>query len=100
MTITVAPPTVTAADVLNQAADYLEEHGHCKHDLRDWEGRVCLLGALISIGQSSGLAMGYAAMSGYLGSDPVSWNNAPERTKGEVVAALRAAALLEGGRDE
>lgn len=31
---------------LRQAADYLEEHGHCKGTFMDPQGRVCLYGAL------------------------------------------------------
>lgn len=89
-----------------KAADYIEEHGHTKYTLEDWDGRVCISGALIlagggSIGPRStvvppswsevmklvGRHVGLSAAWTVVG-----WNNAPERTQEEVVAVLREVA--------
>lgn len=96
---------------LLKAADYMEVHGHCKHELWNKEGAVCLVGALyitnamkVDVGDSAAARVGR-----YLKPDlefsggmfdhsravtaAVCWNNAPERTGEEVVAAMRATAL-------
>lgn len=42
----------TPARILLDAADYIEKHGWVQETLRDIDGRVCLLGALISVAGS------------------------------------------------
>lgn len=93
---------------LLEAADYMEEHGFCKHYLFDEDGGVCALGAIV---KASGRNFGFELSSKDLLSVvhltnfiekttefrgqlaiPL-WNNAPERTQAEVVATLRAAAV-------
>lgn len=39
-------PAVSVGDVFRRAAEVLRERGHCKGSLGDFEGRVCLYGAL------------------------------------------------------
>jgi hypothetical protein len=34
------------ADILDDAADYLEQHGRCRGQAHDSEGRLCLLAAV------------------------------------------------------
>jgi hypothetical protein len=106
------------AEILEEAANYLAEHGHTKHALMDDEGRVCAVGALrmvtgsmygsaplypsvIAVAADLGVDLdndpiGYSA-EGRAWNNVVKWNNAPERTGEEVIdqflltaAALRA----------
>lgn len=101
--------------ILLRAADLLEKHGLAKHCQRDSEGRMCMAGAIIVAAGGTpetfyswtGDALGScypsraaweAAMRVIKGLPgctygPANWNNAPERTKDEVVAKLRAVAL-------
>jgi hypothetical protein len=82
------------ADVLRRAADRIERLGHCKHALGTIEGPNCLLGAIIHEADDKDLAeravIHFTARTGIAWR--ATWNNAPERTKEEVVSALRAAA--------
>jgi hypothetical protein len=90
---------------LLDAADYIEEHGWCQGSLTSDGGRVCAGGAVL-MAHSGSLTTNYP-----LGSVPdkaiymlekyvdashyfgiASWNDAKERTKGEVVAAMRGCA--------
>jgi hypothetical protein len=91
-----------------EAADIIEERGHCKGVVENEQGNVCLYGALcfafagtakmfyaagahdatVRVGEYLGLNGPFGA-----GSAAVRWNNAPERTKEDVVNALRGAAL-------
>ena len=90
---------IKARIILNAAADYIEEHGWCQYALV-MSGRVCMLGAVNAAicGDPAGggdmlpfevtdmlhRATGSASLS--------SWNDARERTKEQVVRALREAA--------
>ncbi len=82
------------------AADLIEKHGHCKSELEDAAGRLCWVGAIRK-------ALGYPnafcpsikdyqtaidRSDAFVGDNVVVWNNAPERTAADVVAALRACA--------
>lgn len=62
--------TDRAADLLSQAADIIEERGHCKFTLVDDEGAVCLMGGLN--------AAQYGSVYWY-GSDPFDSLGADER---------------------
>ena len=109
----------TQADKVRAAADYIERAGLHKGDLYDREflqgkapnepgsysdpledGRVvatetpcCTYGALLAFDYWEGfrLLMGFERHIGITGTSAVGpWNDAPERTKEEVVAALRS----------
>jgi len=92
---------VTTRDVLHRAADLLSEFGWCQHNLGSREqGHFCALGAInqasADLGvpgatNSYGLAHSGAFMA-FKGLGDIDWNNAPGRTREEVIAALRAAA--------
>ena len=82
---------------LLKAADYIEEHGHCKGVLYNDEGAVCFRGAFIKIEALELLDLAELRLKdlgvphkGYMG--VVDWNNAPERTAEEVIAMMRHAA--------
>lgn len=107
---------------LIKAANYMDEHGHCKHILEDHTGRVCLIGALYSvifdspnpswIGINSEQVDCFDACIESLYSKNlqdnkirqdyesptsshtslVDWNNDKDRKKDEVVALFRAVA--------
>lgn len=111
MSVTEATPVtrpeveVTAADVLNRAADLLGEWGWCKGAARH-EDSFCLLGAIAFA------ANGYPPRSSaitdadctdlyvtakeilrpFTGGELGIWNDEPGRTKEQVVAKLREAA--------
>ncbi len=104
-----AKPAVTEEpwrDLVRRAADLIEMHGLAKHTTRDADGRMCIRGALmVACGwpdDRGDLYWGFAvaeardadlAIARHVGcQDLPYWNNVPERTKEEVVAALRAAA--------
>lgn len=86
--------------VLLDAADYMETHGHCKGRQEDSSGRVCLIGSLIKVTGSEKdrhpyvnearlqfeRRMGIPDFTGFL------WNDRFERTSEEVIAAMRKVA--------
>ncbi len=87
---------------LYEAANYMDEHGHAKRILMDIEGRVCLLGAISMAvdGTKDGISdlvsqceNACAKHSGVSIGILVDWNNAPERTKDEVVNLLKETAM-------
>lgn len=44
--VDIAVKPASAADIAEAAADYMDEHGWCRHNTRDAGGRVCARGAL------------------------------------------------------
>jgi hypothetical protein len=102
--------------VLYDAADLIDQRGLAKGIRRDSEGRLCLHGAIefamTGTAWSSGEKhkevsrhvrkylehnLGFVGLTDY---GCAEWNNAPERTKQEVVDALRGAAemlIVTGG---
>lgn len=84
-----------------KAADYIEQHGWCQQVLQDMDGRVCLLGALSFVASGSLCSVRLVGQVGrYLKrtgltkrGTAVVWNDKPGRTKEEVVAVLRGAAM-------
>lgn len=90
--------------LLLDAADYMDQHGHCKYMTWDPEGRVCLAGALIKVGAGSGMKILTHDTEDRLidilelirpnvgGQHPIDWNNAEERTGEEVINMLRLTA--------
>lgn len=87
------------AFVLLKAADYIDGHGWCQGAIADEEGRVCAVGAITMVTGGLDAPMGTRLdvellLYKYLGEIPVpDWNDRPERTKEQVTAALRSAAL-------
>ena len=97
------------SDVLNKAADHIQQYGHHKGAALGgghWStASACTIGAISIAGTDAGgerntveLAA-LAAMICHLGTGLVGWNDAPERTASEVVEALRAAALIEAAKE-
>jgi hypothetical protein len=90
----------TVKDTLNRAADLIEKYGHIKGQLGDRKMGMCANGAIFAaVGGSSEIwndatnALGkHLGLSGYVRYDIPAWNNAPERTKEEVITAMRDAA--------
>jgi hypothetical protein len=85
--------------VLLDAAEYIERHGWCQNQTWNEDGAVCAEGAILC---AAGETHGYkpaARLGAYLDlmevNEIADWNDAPSRTKSEVVAALREAAKLE-----
>jgi hypothetical protein len=93
-----APVTtkVTTADVLNRAADLLEEFGWCQGRAGSKaEGTMCLDRAIGEAEKDLGILLARArtTLSEHIGIPlPFIWNDTPGRTKEEVVRALREAA--------
>lgn len=100
----------TVSQVLWEAADLIEEHGHTKHvyylspegiDAGWWRPgyRMCAVGAIgLASGRRKVIPMtdegksAVAAVVQAIGVDLQDWNDAPERTSTEVVALLRETA--------
>ncbi len=108
----VEAPVVTEADVLNRAADLLEEFGWLQLKMcpEGWnalgrtQGPFCLVGAItrarLDFGGdmfNDGVGVSLTEQAAKL-VDPDSdghpdfWNDSPDRTKEEVISALREAA--------
>jgi hypothetical protein len=85
----------TEARVLLGAADLIETHGHCKgHYHKD--GAFCAVGAMSEITGSNTKLLDQALKRLSDATDVLSvtvWNDHPDRTAGEVISALRQAAL-------
>lgn len=105
-----AKPIDAVSDSLLKAANYLEENSWCQHSLMSFNGAVCLYGALIQVETEHSWdvetrsALPHPIAEKAMGRiydtikiDGVSFNDAPGRTKAEVVAVLRAAA--KGGNE-
>ena len=72
------------------AADYIRDHGWCQHMLWDYGGRVCIYGALIKVSEYPERNLGLIG-----GGKVILWNNAPGRTKEEVINLLEDTAWKE-----
>jgi hypothetical protein len=91
------PAVDECGQMLLRAADYIEEHGWCQSRVMDKEGRVCLLGAILYVGGTGLDFMPRVEKAAGIGQGGLiaCWNNAPGRTKQEVVDVLRRAAYTE-----
>jgi hypothetical protein len=81
---------------LLRAADYIEKHGWCQHQLRDPKGRVCLFGAMFEtdVNIDKLLSMeSFHRIGKHLNETPHMWNDKIGRTKDEVVCKLREIAF-------
>jgi hypothetical protein len=89
---------MTPAEVLEKAADVIDERGHCKGKLIDSSGRVCITGAICFAinGYAGGRPVGGITqyLHAVIGRDVISWNDAPERTAAEVTSTMRAVAAV------
>ena len=90
--------TLTTTQILRDAADYLEAHKWAQGNGFCDDRGVCVLGA-VALGDVEVASRihsvedpTYRALKEYLGNHPVFWNDAPERTKEQVVFALRGCA--------
>lgn len=93
------------AEVLERAAEVIEERGWCQNDLYTADGRLCLMGAVDRVTRTeAGVFLNameamdeyvidnYAARRG-IGLRPcVTWNDSADRTEHEVIDALRRCA--------
>jgi hypothetical protein len=97
---------IAVADVLDDAADYIEKHGWCQNRLTDIAGRVCAAGAIraaLGIAESEIPGDTYHAVRHAIyrvapltHEVPLpSWNDAPDRTEQDVLDMFRAAAKAE-----
>jgi hypothetical protein len=98
----------TVADVLDRAADVIAERGLCKGSFEGPDGSVCAGGALrvaLTGGPTNPLGDDqfgtymYAVhrMTDVVDDVVVNWNDAPQRTADDVIAALQEAARRERG---
>lgn len=91
---------MTNQEIAAKAADLIESRGHAKGALIDHRGRLCLLGALnmAASGSPRHCVRGRNALcyvENYIDDwSGIDWNNRPERTPEEVIAVLRAAAVM------
>ena len=95
--------SVKIADVLERAADYIDQHGWCQDEYADDSGRVCAAGAISAITEGSPerfapLSMRLALSNAVedLGFTGIAdWNDALGRTQAEVTAKIREVAAAE-----
>ena len=86
------PVATQARRELDQVAELIRRCGWCQHELKDSDGRLCLLGALGDLhgrpGESVARLWLYAtAGTRHLGE----WNDRPGRTVDEVLDLLKRA---------
>jgi hypothetical protein len=87
-------PSPTTRQIRLEAAAVIEKAGWCQRGLTDLHGRVCLLGAMMlaadSLGANQGeMALAWVELDREAGEALPRWNDAPSRTKEQVIALLR-----------
>lgn len=91
------------SEILERAADHIVAHGWWNGGDSSLPGAQCASNAICKyIGPGSYTDAHralVAAIGGYCVRDIFRWNDAPERTKEEVVAMLRAVAATERARE-
>ena len=108
-TMTTSPTSMTAAEVLRRAADYIEEHGWRQQVLGCNGGPRCAVGAMCSAVGKSGIPLSgdcpemfaaWDALQASLDAFSIAqWNDHRDRTATEVISTLRRVAdELEAGR--
>jgi hypothetical protein len=97
------------SEVLYGAADHIAVFGHHKGSGAEDSGlpltqsAVCTLGALTVVeinNEGAPYIAARDALRTHLGGNIVAWNDAPERTAAEVIATLRAAAVIEAAKEQ
>ncbi len=89
-----------ASEVAYRAAGVMARQGHCKNTIRDWQGKVCYLGALREVSSNDAFFMNELEMKVYWTSrsllrergdntDPVRYNNRPSVTGEDVILLLK-----------
>ncbi len=85
-----------ANEFLIAAADYMDKHGWCQHNLRDGCGRVCMVGAIGAVTEdlvgTGELIVALTRLNIFLGMSADSWNDDICKTQEQATKALRAAA--------
>jgi hypothetical protein len=99
--VVASPQERTPRDVLRAAARYIEEHGWYQGNYRNTDGRVCIVGAILSVtpevddtgdpGRLRSRSVDVLVLA-FDDKAVTRWNDAPGRTEAEVLVALRAAA--------
>ena len=79
------------AATLLRAADYIDEHGWCQHTGSREDGSVCIAIAFTLV--STRPTDACIVFGGYVKDGCARWNDAPGRTKDEVLKTLRSAAV-------
>jgi hypothetical protein len=101
----------SVATTLRKAAQWLEEHDWCQGVMGHRYGThsttygsilrkidptaCCAIGAIVIVADDYELHWARLVLGRYVGNNVSSWNDAPGRTKAEVIAAMRAAADAE-----
>ena len=98
---------MSAAQVLREAADYIEKYGWCQRRYEDARGCCCTLGALAKVvsGNSNPLVLSVfngdfatyteakIALSPGVGWMPIDvWNDSPDQTAENVISTMRSVA--------
>lgn len=112
---------MTPSELAYEAARLLSEHGHCKYELEDSQGRLCYAGAVFRALSGrrdtmpgiaeivadralstivSNVASGILSERGWGDHGPIRYNNAPGTTGEDIILLLKQAAHLleEEGR--
>ena len=78
--------------ILLEAADYIERHGWCQNVYQNGLGNACVMGALLQVVRTTSRdGKSLSRLRKYLDVTSLeNWNDAPDRTKEQVVEALRA----------
>jgi hypothetical protein len=98
---------MNVAETLDAAADYIEKHGWMPNGARMFPcgagGPLCAANAIVDVTQEAEITPALDALGRALGGSGCDaifrWNDAPGRTKEEVVALLRAVACTERARE-
>lgn len=91
-------------EVLLRAAELIQVRGHAKYALENKQGNLCVVGALCLAATGNSYSHNAAStdalirMDAACNGDVLKFNNAPDRTIGEVIVALRNCAALSRAR--
>ncbi len=85
--------------MLHEAADALETNGWCQGSLGPLGGARCAYGSIVSLlskdarwSDATHFRKAVTSLEKFVGGPLPAWNDAPERTKDEVVSTMRLAA--------